>query len=172
MTENAPKSAAAGNVANASKDNETKDSEGAAPPPSVGLLLLSHGPLAEALRETIHTLEPDEPDDVAALSLAWDEPPEKASRRLEAAIHLADRGRGVVLLTDMFGGTPSNLALAFLCRGRIEIVSGVNLPMVLKARALSRDGREAREIAHTLVERGRRAILAAGELIEREPSTP
>jgi PTS system mannose-specific IIA component len=133
--------------------------------PPVGLLLLSHGPLAASLRETIQKLEPDEPEDVGALSLEWDEAPERASRRLQKAIAAADRGAGVVLLTDLFGGTPSNLALAFLDPGRIEIVSGVNLPMLINARALASEGKSAREIAHTLVERGRRAILAAGELV-------
>ena len=134
--------------------------------PSVGLLLLSHGPLANALRETVHMLEPDEPDDIGALSLAWDEATEGASRRLEKAIAERNKGRGVVLLTDMFGGTPSNLALAFLEPGLIEIVSGTNLPMVVKARALAREGKSAREIAHILVERGRRAIVAAAELVD------
>ena len=136
----------------------------------VGLILLSHGPLADALRSTVQVLEPDETSDVAALSLAWSEAPEKASLRLEQALKAADRGRGVVVLTDMFGGTPSNLALAFLDPGRVEIVSGMNLPMVLKARALAREGREAREIAHALVERGRRSILAAADLMEVERS--
>ena len=136
--------------------------------PPVGLLLLSHGPLAEALRETIRILEPDEHDDLGALSLKWDEAAEKASRRLEKAIATCDSGGGVVLLTDLFGGTPSNLALAFLEPGRVEIVSGANLPMLIKARALAREGRSPREIAHTLVERGRRAILAAAELAARD----
>ena len=134
--------------------------------PSVGLLLLSHGPLANALRETVHMLEPDEPDEIGALSLAWDEATENASHRLEKAIADHDRGRGVVILTDMFGGTPSNLALAFLEPGTVEIVSGINLPMVVKARALAREGRSAREIAHTIVERGRHAIVAAAELVD------
>ncbi len=134
--------------------------------PAVGLLLLSHGPLANAMRETVHMLEPEEPDDIGALSLAWDEATEAATRRLEKAIADVEKGRGVVVLTDMFGGTPSNLALAFLEPGRLEIVSGINLPMVVKARALAREGRSAREIAHTLVERGRRAIVAAAELVD------
>ena len=134
--------------------------------PFVGLLVLSHGPLANAMRETVHMLEPDEPDELGALSLAWDESTESASRRLEKAISEVNRGKGVVLLTDMFGGTPSNLALAFLEPGAIEIVSGINLPMVVKARALAREGKSPREIAHTLVERGRRAIVAAAELVD------
>jgi mannose PTS system EIIA component len=137
--------------------------------PAVGLLLLSHGPLANALRETVHMLEPDEPDDIGALSLAWDEATEAATRRLEKAIAEHDKGSGVVLLTDMFGGTPSNLALAFLEPGKVEIVSGTNLPMVVKARALAREGKSAREIAHILVDRGRRAIVAAAELVDGAP---
>ncbi len=140
--------------------------------PVVGLLLLSHGPLANALKDTVHMLEPDEPDEIVALSLAWDENSEDASRRLEKAIAALDRGRGVVLLTDMFGGTPSNLALAFLEPGRVEIVSGTNLPMVVKARALARDGKSAREIAHTLVDRGRKAIVAAAELVDGGQAKP
>ena len=135
------------------------------PRPPVGLLLLTHGPLAAALRETLRKLEPDEPGDVGVLSLEWDEAPETASRRLEKAIAASDQGSGIVLLTDLFGGTPSNIALAFLDPGRVEIVSGVNLPMLIRARSFARDGRTAREIAHALVERGRRAILAATQLV-------
>ncbi len=73
-----------------------------------------------------------------------------------------------MLLTDMFGGTPSNLALAFLQKGRVEIVTGVNLPMVVKARALARAGTDPADMARILVEKGRRAIVAAGELMETE----
>jgi PTS system mannose-specific IIA component len=150
------------------KNPEAHDPEAV---PHVGLLLLSHGPLADALRETVQVLEPDTTEPLGALSLAWDEAPESASERLQKAIAKADRGRGVVLLTDMFGGTPSNLALAFLKKGRVEIVTGVNLPMVVKARALARDGKDPAEMAHTLVEKGRRAIVAAGELMETEKRT-
>jgi PTS system mannose-specific IIA component len=148
----------------------------AAPPPAlegiVGVVLISHGPLAAALKDTVRVLEPEDPGEIDALSLAWDEAPEKASARLEKAIGRADRGKGVVILTDMFGGTPSNLALAFLDRGKVEIVSGMNLPMVLRARGLAREGRDPHSIAHALVDRGRRAILAASELMEGERRTP
>jgi len=144
----------------------------AAPDQRVGVVLISHGPLAAALRDTVRVLEPEGAEEIDALSLAWDEAPEKASARLEKAIARADKGAGVVVLTDMFGGTPSNLALAFLDRGKVEIVSGMNLPMVLKARGLSREGKDPHTIAHALVDRGRRAILAASELMETEKPTP
>ncbi len=138
----------------------------------VGVVLISHGPLASALRETVNALEPDETSEIDAISLAWDEAPEKASARLEKTIRRADRGKGVVILTDMFGGTPSNLALAFLDHGKVEIVSGMNLPMVLKARGLARERKDPHVIARTLVDRGRRAILAASELMEAERRAP
>ncbi len=148
----------------------------APPPPDqeaiVGVVLISHGPLAAALRDTVRVLEPDDLSEIDALSLAWDEAPEKASARLEKAIGRADRGKGVVILTDMFGGTPSNLALAFLDHGKVEIVSGMNLPMVLKARVLAHEGRDPHAIAHGLVDKGRRAILAASELMETERRVP
>lgn len=145
-----------------------KNPDGLDPDARVGLLLLSHGPLADALRETVQVLEPEPSEPLGALSLAWDEAPESASERLQKAIAAADRGRGVVLLTDMFGGTPSNLALAFLQKGRIEIVTGVNLPMVVKARSLARSRTDPSEMARILVEKGRRSIVAAGELMETE----
>ena len=65
------------------------------PTPRVGLLLLSHGPLADALRETVQVLEPAPGEPLGALSLAWDEAPESASERVQKAISAADRGRGV-----------------------------------------------------------------------------
>lgn len=137
-------------------------------PPSahVGILLLSHGPLAEALRKTALDVEPEGGGALASLQLDGGEKPESSSRKLEKALAAADQGRGVVLLTDMFGGTPSNIALAFLSPDKVEIVSGMNLPMVVKARILAREGRGAHDIAHELVEKGRRSIVAAAELLE------
>src|SRR5512140_1991300 len=134
--------------------------------PSVGVLLLSHGPLAEALRKTALEVEPEGAGALVALQIDSAEKTEAASRRLERALAAADAGSGVVVLTDMFGGTPSNVALAFLAPDRVEIVSGMNLPMVLKARILSREGRGPHEIARDVVEKGRRAIVAAAELLE------
>ncbi len=140
--------------------------------PPVGILLLSHGPLADALRRTAVDVDPEGAGAIASLEIDASEKTETASRRLERALAAADDGGGVVVLTDMFGGTPSNVALAFLAPNRVEIVSGMNLPMVLKARILSREGKGPHEIAHELVEKGRRAIVAAAELLaERKVPT-
>jgi len=134
--------------------------------PPVGILLISHGPLAEALRKTALEVEPEGAGALAALAIESSEKAEAASQRLERALAAADGGSGVVVLTDMFGGTPSNMALAYLSPDRVEIVSGMNLPMVLKARVLAREGRGAHEIACKVVEKGRHAIVAAAELLE------
>ena len=134
--------------------------------PPVGILLLSHGPLADALRKTALEVDPETSAGFTALALEGAEKPEAWSRKVEKAVTAADGGSGVVILTDMFGGTASNLALAFLVPDRVEIVSGMNLPMVLRARALARSGKGAHALAHDLVEKGRKAIVAAAELLE------
>ncbi len=141
-------------------------------PPAVGILVVTHGPLADAICETVRLLDPASASTLGALAVGADEAPEKASQRLSEAIRAADNGRGVVLLTDMFGGTPSNLALAFRQKDRVEIVSGVNLPMALKALALACDGSTPGEMARTLVIKARRAIVAASELMEPERRSP
>ena len=135
--------------------------------PFVGLLLLSHGPLANALRETVHMLEPDEPDDLGSLSLAWDESPEAASRRLEKAIAEVNRGKGVVLLTDMFGGTPSNLGMTFLETDKVEVITGVNLPMLIKLTSLSETS-NLLAVAREMRDDGRNAIWVASDLLRSE----
>ena len=77
----------------------------------------------------------------------------------------ADRGDGAVILTDMFGGTPTNLTLSFLKKDRVEIVTGVNLPMVLKCAALSASGKPVAEVARLAKDRGQRSICVASELL-------
>jgi len=131
----------------------------------IGMVLVTHGRLAaEFVAALEHVVGPQA--QIEAVCIGPDDDMEKRRQDILRSIAAVDTGDGAVLLTDMFGGTPSNLALAFLEPGAIEIVSGVNLPMVVKARALAREGKDPREIAHTLVERGRRAIVAAAELVD------
>lgn len=84
--------------------------------------------------------------------------------RLEAALAKVDSGDGVLILTDMFGGSPNNISLAFLEEKRREVVTGVNLPMLIKA-ATSREGIGLAQLAHTVCEAGRDSISAASELL-------
>ena len=97
----------------------------------VQVLILSHGALAHALVDTAERIV-GRLADVQALSLDWDEPREELLLRMRDVIHSIDEGDGVLILTDLFGDTPSNLALGLIEPGHVEVVTGVNLPMVLR----------------------------------------
>src|SRR6478752_5939102 len=103
----------------------------------IGILLVTHGRLAEELRAAALTIQPGI-ERIVAVALEWSETGEDAREKIRRGLALAD---GAVILTDMFGGTPTNLTLPFLRKDRVEIVTGVNLPMVLKAASLQKSGR-------------------------------
>jgi PTS system mannose-specific IIA component len=130
----------------------------------IGILLVTHGRLAEELRAAALTIQP-EISRMVAVSLDWDQTGEDARERIAQGVREADEGDGVVILTDMFGGTPTNLTLSFLQKDRVEIVTGVNLPMVLKCAALQRSGKPVVEIAHVAKDRGQRSIYVASDLL-------
>ena len=133
----------------------------------IGILLVTHGRLAEELRAAALTIQP-EISSMVAVALEWSEIGEDARERIAAGLALADQGDGAVILTDMFGGTPTNLALPFLKKDRVEIVTGVNLPMVLKCASLQGSGKTAAEIARLARDRGQRSICVASDLLANE----
>ena len=134
-----------------------------------GLLVVSHGTLAGELVDAVRRIVADV-DALEAVSIGWDVDMEEAGRRIQEAIARVDRGSGVLVLTDMFGGTPSNLALSLLEPGRIEVVTGVNLPMLIKCVNL-REEAELSEVARRVAEQGRQAIQVASELLTKPQST-
>ena len=91
-------------------------------------------------------------------------PPSELRERLEKALLEVDHGAGVLILADMFGGTPSNLCLSFLEEGRIEVVTGVNLPMLVKV-ARSREDKSIHDLAELACEYGRKNISVASDLL-------
>jgi len=125
---------------------------------------VTHGRLAEELKAAALTIQP-EIAQIVAVALDWSQVGVDASRRIAEGLEEADRGDGAVILTDMFGGTPTNLSLPFLKRDRVEIVTGVNLPMLLKCAALQRSGKPVVEIAHVAKDRGQRSIYVASDLL-------
>jgi PTS system mannose-specific IIA component len=133
----------------------------------IGILLVTHGRLAEELRAAAITIQPGL-ERVVALSLEWSETGEDAREKIRRGLALAEEGDGVVILTDMFGGTPTNLTLPFLNKDKVEIVTGVNLPMVLKCVSLQRSGRPVTEVAHVAKDRGQRSIYVASDLLAEE----
>ena len=133
----------------------------------IGIVLVTHGRLAEELRAAAMTIQPDLTR-VVAVSLEWNQTGEDARDRIARGLTEADDGGGAVILTDMFGGTPTNLTLSFLQKDRVEIVTGVNLPMLLKCASLQRSGKPVSEVAHLARERGQRSIYVASDLLADE----
>jgi PTS system mannose-specific IIA component len=134
----------------------------------VGLLVVTHGQLANELAKAV-TRVVGEVEALEAVSIGWDDEPSDASRRIDEAIRRVDRGQGVLLLTDMFGGTPTNLALSLHDTGSIEIVTGVNLPMLIKFTNLRQD-QDLHATASQIAEDGRAAIQVASHLLDAEQS--
>jgi mannose PTS system EIIA component len=131
----------------------------------IGIVVVTHGALAGELVNATRTIVGDIPA-IAAVSIGWTDDMGSAREAIERA--LAEVGGGdVLILTDMFGGTPTNVSLPFLSP-RVEIVTGVNLPMLIKLTSL-REG-ELLEVARVIREQGKGAIYVASEILEKKPS--
>jgi len=133
------------------------------PGPAVGVVVITHGMLATELLNAAEMIVGDLPR-FTAVSIGWHDDVAVATDAMARAIARVDSGAGVLLLTDMFGGTSSNLAMTFLEAGRVEVVTGVNLPMLIKlARAAAAD--DALTAARAIAEDGREAIRVASDLL-------
>ncbi len=126
-------------------------------------VVVTHGHLANELLAAAETII-GAIKHITAVSIGWHDDVDAASDEIERAITLVSEGRGVLLLTDMFGGTPTNIAGMFLKEGEVEVVTGVNLPMVIKL--AGQTGSESlAEIARLVRDQGREGIYLAGELL-------
>jgi mannose PTS system EIIA component len=132
----------------------------------IGVVVVTHGQLATELLNAAETIVGDLPG-FAAVSIGWHEDTEDARSEIEQAITRVERGAGVLILTDMFGGTPSNLAMTFLERGKVEVITGVNLPMLIKLVNLPAQA-DLLAAAREMREHGRNAIWVASELLRGE----
>jgi PTS system mannose-specific IIA component len=106
-------------------------------------------------------------DHVEAVSIGWHDDVEHARQMIGDAIERVATPIGTLVLTDMFGGTPSNLAVTFLAPDRVEVVTGVNLPMLLKLATLGTPG-SLRDVARVVHENGQNAVWVASELLEKK----
>jgi PTS system mannose-specific IIA component len=130
----------------------------------IGVVVVTHGNLAGELVAAARTIVGDIPR-IAAVAIGWGDEAANARAAIEAAL-LEVGGEGALVLTDMFGGTPTNLSLPSLSES-VEIVTGVNLPMVIKA-TTQREG-DLKEIARVIRDQGKGAIYVASELLEKHP---
>ena len=130
----------------------------------IGILIVSHRTLGDALIDCVEFILEERPDALSAISIDLRENAADLRSKIEKGIKQVNKGGGVLIMTDMFGGTPSNLSYAFLDEGNIEVISGANLPMVIKAVGL-RDKKSLSELAEFLEIFGKKSIsLASGIL--------
>lgn len=131
----------------------------------IGLVLVTHGRLAEEMISALeHVVGPQ--SNVVAICIGPDDDMEvRRSEILDSAVK-ADQGDGAILLTDMFGGTPSNLAISIMDKAKVEVIAGVNLPMLIKLASV----REKETLAEAIVsaqEAGRKYINIASQLLSQ-----
>ena len=129
----------------------------------IGMVLVTHGQLAaEFVRAMEHVVGPQA--GVAGICIGPDDDMEARRADIAAAIKSVDEGRGVILLTDLFGGTPSNLAISLMEPGRVEVIAGVNLPMLIRL-AGARKMMKVQAAVAAAREAGRKYISVASEVL-------
>jgi PTS system mannose-specific IIA component len=129
----------------------------------IGLVLVTHGRLAdEFVTAMVHVVGPQER--VAAIAIGPEDDMESRRQDIAAAIATVDVGRGVIVLTDLFGGTPSNLAISLMQRGRVEVIAGMNLPMLIRLGS-ARKSMQVVEAVAAAREAGRKYISVASEVL-------
>ena len=130
----------------------------------IGIVIVTHSQLGDALIDAAEFIIGDRPDTMVSVSIDLNENADKLREKIAAGIKKVDKQKGVLILTDMFGGTPSNLSYSFLEEGRVEVISGVNLPILIKAADIQAD-MELSELAEHLESFGKKSIsLASGIL--------
>jgi PTS system mannose-specific IIA component len=129
----------------------------------IGMVLVTHGRLAaEFVAALEHIVGPQQA--IAAICIGPDDDMEQRRREILESVARVENGDGVVLLTDMFGGTPSNLAISVLDRAKVEVIAGVNLPMLIKLARIRGEQRLADAVAQAQ-EAGRKYINVASQLL-------
>lgn len=132
----------------------------------LGLVLVTHGQLAkEFIAATEHVVGP-QPNTVA-VCIGPDDDMEKRRQEIIDAVARVDDGNGVILLTDMFGGTPSNLAISIMDKANVEVIAGINLPMLIKLASV-RDENNLHDAVEQAQDSGRKYINVASTVLSGE----
>ena len=129
----------------------------------IGILVITHGELGRELIKAAEFIM-GRREQITSLSVVSQTQPDQLSRQIKEAIQQVGGPEGVLVLTDMFGGTPNNISLTLWEEGKVEVATGVNLPMVIKA-LTSREKLSLVELASQVCSAGREAISVAGELL-------
>ncbi len=134
----------------------------------IGLVLVTHGQLASEFRAAMeHVVGPQ--DNVEAISIGPDDDMEQRRTEILEAVGRADTGSGVILLTDMFGGTPSNLAISVMENANVEVLAGINLPMLIKLASVRNDVPLGEAVEQAQIS-GRKYINVASQVLSGDGS--
>jgi PTS system mannose-specific IIA component len=131
----------------------------------IGVVLVAHGGLGKALIEAAAWITGEPLEGVLSVPVNNDETPDDQARKIAEAVRRFDGG--AVILTDLFGGTPQNLALTLLAEGRVDVVSGVNLPMLMGIASARERSADVHEMAIFLHRRAQSAMVVAGDTLRR-----
>jgi PTS system mannose-specific IIA component len=129
----------------------------------IGGVIVSHGKLAEELLNAL-TIIIGEAVNIEAISIGWYDDVEESKKKISKSLKRVDQKNGIVIFTDMFGGTASNLSFSFLKNDQVEIITGVNLPMLIKFLSLQRSN-NLKEVVKKVVEQGKKNIHLASALL-------
>lgn len=132
----------------------------------IGVIVVAHLRLAEELLSVARIITGSRLENFRTVSINIDDNPDQAREKLLAAVREVNTADGTVILVDMFGGTPSNLSLSLLSKGKIEIITGVNLPMIIEA-ASSSLSVGLNQLISMLTASGQRGIRSAGTILEQ-----
>ncbi len=131
----------------------------------IGALVVTHGQLAQELVAAAEMIV-GEFSHIQAVSIGWHDDVNEARKEIETRLSEVNRGSGVVILTDMFGGTPSNIAFSFHEPGNVDVITGVNLPMILKI-ASQTEGETLATLAAAVRDQGRASISMASDFLDK-----
>jgi PTS system mannose-specific IIA component len=132
----------------------------------IGMVLVTHGSLADEFVEALqHVVGKQE--HVATVCIGPDDDMEQRRNNILQSIAKVDQGKGVILLTDMFGGTPSNLAISVIDKANVEVIAGINLPMLIKLASV-RKSASLIDTVNSAQEAGRKYINIASQLLSQE----
>lgn len=129
-----------------------------------GIVVVTHGNIGTEMVRAAQSIVKD-PLPLVGVSLEHSETVDVMREKIQKAISQVNQGKGILLLSDMFGGTPSNLCLSFLEEGKVEVIAGVNLPMLIKLASL-REPLPLKEIASFIKNYGQKNITLAGEVLK------
>lgn len=130
-----------------------------------GILIVTHAELGATLIDTLEFILGKSHDNLISISIDIKEDPDDLRKKIKQGIETVRSDKGVIILTDMFGGTPSNLSYSFLEEGQVEVISGVNLPILMKA-VTSRDKMDMDKLTAALIEHGKRSISLASDILK------